>query len=264
MKHTLSPFLIFISIALIACNQNNAGKSTDIAAADTLKGKEVPVKTDGAILPGLDHGMEQSPINISSSTNDKGHHKVSLYFKDSINKVENLGHTVQLDFSEGSTINQDDTLFNFKQCHFHTPSEHHIDGMSFPMEMHIVSMMPDTNKKDTPQYLVISALFKEGKESKFIADFLSSIPKNENEKEAVPAGQVKLSDLFGSVSAELMGQYYYYRGSLTTPPYTESVRWHVTKHIFEASPEQIEAIHKIEGNNARQVQATFGRVVAND
>jgi carbonic anhydrase len=51
---------------------------------------------------------------------------------------------------------------------------------------------------------------------------------------------------------------------LTTPPYTESVRWHVTKHIFEASPEQIEAIHKIEGNNARQVQATFGRVVAND
>ncbi|MFN5355132.1 MAG: carbonic anhydrase family protein [Bacteroidota bacterium] len=221
-------------------------------------------KKDGIILPGLDHGMEQSPINISSSTNEKGHHKISLFFKDSINKIENLGHTVQLDFNEGSSITQDDTSFIFKQCHFHTPSEHHIDGIMYPMEMHIVSLMPDTNKKATPQYLVISALFKEGKESKFIADFLSSIPKNENEKAAVRGGQVKLSDLFGSVSKEVMGQYYYYRGSLTTPPYTESVRWHVTKHIFEASPEQIEALHTIEGNNARQVQATFGRVVAND
>ncbi|MCE2847404.1 MAG: carbonic anhydrase family protein [Sphingobacteriales bacterium] len=264
MKTCVSFFLICSSVLYSACNQTDSVQSSESNRADSLQSIPVQGKKDGIILPGLDHGMEQSPINISSSTNEKGHHKISLFFKDSINKIENLGHTVQLDFNEGSSITQDDTSFIFKQCHFHTPSEHHIDGIMYPMEMHIVSLMPDTNKKATPQYLVISALFKEGKESKFIADFLSSIPKNENEKAAVRGGQVKLSDLFGSVSKEVMGQYYYYRGSLTTPPYTESVRWHVTKHIFEASPEQIEALHTIEGNNARQVQATFGRVVAND
>jgi carbonic anhydrase len=264
MKNSISPFLIFISVLLVACNPNNTAKPSDTAGTDSLQTMEDKKKGDGTILPGLAHGMEQSPINISSLSNEKGHHKVSLFFKDSINKIENLGHTVQLDFSEGSSITQDDTSFNFKQCHFHTPSEHHIDGIMYPMEMHIVSLMPDSDKNATPQYLVISALFKEGRESQFLADFIGSIPKNESENVAVKGGQVKLSDLFGSVSNEVMGQYYYYRGSLTTPPYTESVRWHITKHIFEASPEQIAAIHKIEGNNARQVQATFGRVIAND
>jgi carbonic anhydrase len=64
------------------------------------------------------------------------------------------------------------------------------------------------------------------------------------------------------VPKEISGKYYSYRGSLTTPPYTESVRWYIAKHIFEASPAQIEAINKLEGNNARHVQALFGRTVS--
>jgi carbonic anhydrase len=219
-------------------------------------------KQQGYALPGLDHGFEQSPINIISSQSKTGKHKITLHFNDEINKVENLGHTVQLDFQEGSSITVDDTTFVFKQCHFHTPSEHLIDGQTFPAEMHIVNLLPNKDKTATPQYLVIGVLFKVGKENKFIADFLSSIPKEENESAKLKAGTVKLADLFGNVSKGLKGHNYHYRGSLTTPPYTESVRWYITKHIFEASEEQIEAINKIEGNNARHVQALYGRTVS--
>lgn len=219
-------------------------------------------KAQGYIMPGLDHGFEQSPINIISTTNETGKHNITLYFKDEVNKVENLGHTVQLDFSEGSTIVQDDTTFAFKQCHFHTPSEHLVDGMTFPMEMHIVNIMPNEDKNATPQYLVIGVLFKEGKENAFINDFLSAIPSEEHAATEVKAGTVKLSDLFGAIPKEIKGNYYNYRGSLTTPPYTESVRWYIAKHVFEASAAQIEAINKIEGNNARHVQALYGRTVS--
>jgi carbonic anhydrase len=50
-------------------------------------------------------------------------------------------------------------------------------------------------------------------------------------------------------------------GSLTTPPFTESVHWLVHKKIFEASPGQITRINQIEGDNARHVQASREREV---
>lgn len=249
----------------VTCNKPTQQESTSDTTVtneinNTAPDAEVK-KQQGYILPGLDHGFEQSPINIVSNANESGKHQITLFFKDEVNKIENLGHTVQLDFAEGSSIVQDDTTFNFKQCHFHTPSEHLVDGITFPMEMHIVNIMPNEDKNATPQYLVIGVLFKVGKENKFINDFLSAIPEEEHQTTDVKAGTVKMSDLFGTIPKEIQGNYYNYRGSLTTPPYTESVRWYIAKHIFEASAEQIESINKIEGNNARHVQALYGRQV---
>lgn len=257
----LIAILIFAGCGQVT-QESSSGTDNQLKGTEADSSQNTALKKqDGYIMPGLDHGFEQSPINIISTADEKGKHQISLYFKDEVNKIENLGHTVQLDFAEGSTIVQDDTTFAFKQCHFHTPSEHLIDGMTYPMEMHIVNLMPNDDKNATPQYLVVGVLFKVGKENKFIADFLDAIPKEEHETAPLKAGKVKLADLFGNVPEELFGNYYNYRGSLTTPPYTESVRWYVSKHIFEASAEQIEAINKIEGNNARHVQAMYGRKV---
>lgn len=218
-------------------------------------------RPDAVPLPGLDHGFEQSPINIDTrQTALAGEHTITLHFRDEVNKVENLGHTVQLDFEEGSHITLDGTRFEFKQCHFHTPSEHHIDGAAFPLEMHIVNVQPDA-PQDAPQYLVIAVLFEEGAPNAFLAEFLGAIPKQEQASAELRPGAVKLVDLFGTIPREIKGNYYAYRGSLTTPPYTEAVRWFIAKHIFEASAEQIAALAKIEGNNARHVQALYGRPV---
>ncbi len=56
--------------------------------------------------------------------------------------------------------------------------------------------------------------------------------------------------------------YYSYQGSLTTPPFTESVNWSIAKKVFEASEEQIATIEKLEGNNARHIRALNNRKIA--
>lgn len=255
--------IFLIVIALASCNRNHdvAVGNADSTKTDSLHSVAKKIPELGYIMPGLDHGFEQSPINIHSTDSSSNNtHKIVLYFNDKVNEIENLGHTVQLDFQSGSTITYDDTVFTFKQCHFHTPSEHLIDGVTYPMEMHIVNVLA-TAPKEKPQYLVIGVLFKEGKENAFIKDFLSLIPKESDTHVKVEAGTIKLSDLFGTIPKELKNHYFNYKGSLTTPPYTEAVRWFIAKHIFEASPEQIEALNAIEGNNARHVQALYGRSV---
>lgn len=271
MKLKTITLLSTIAIQIAACGQPTEQKTTNSEKSENANevketAPDAEAKTrQGYTIPGLKHGLSQSPININSQMAEGGDsHEIVMNFKDEINKVDNLGHTVQLDFKEGSSIMADNETFDFIQCHFHTPSEHLIDGMTFPMEMHIVNTMSDQPEDATTEYLVISALFKEGKENKFISEFLNSIPKEEKSSADMKVGSVKLSDLFGNASDDLLGQYYYYKGSLTTPPFTESVRWYVSKHIFEASAEQIEAINQIEGNNARHVQALYGRVVRND
>ncbi len=270
MKTIFKIFSLVLAFTFVSCGQQTKKEDPSMTVTDSIandvKDSAPDANTErqqGYVMPGLDHGLSQSPINISSQKIEGGDkHQITMNFKDEINKIDNLGHTVQLDFKEGSTITVNNETFDFKQCHFHTPSEHLIDGETFPMEMHIVNTMPDNSEGATTQYLVLSALFKEGKENKFIAEFLNSIPKEEKTSAEMKVGSVKLSDLFGKATKDMIGQYYFYKGSLTTPPFTESVRWYISKHIFEASAAQIEAINKIEGNNARHVQAMYGRVVS--
>ena len=109
--------------------------------------------------------------------------------------------------------------------------------------------------------LVIGILFKEGKNNKFLDEFLNKIPKAEHTLAPVEIGAVKLDDLLDSKELNNVKNFYHYLGSLTTPPYTQTVQWFVFKHIMEASPEQIEAINAIEGNNARHIQGIFARSV---
>ncbi len=217
-------------------------------------------------LPGLKHGLLQSPINILSDQSEKEKHNVTFNFKDEIDKVQNLGHTVQLDFEPGSTVTVDDKTFEFKQIHFHTPAEHLVDGITYPMEMHVVNTLANQAENETTEYLVFSFLFKMGKANQFIDEFIQLIPEYIDEKKKVSTGTVSLRNLVTDSSnyerKKILNSYFSYKGSLTTPPYTESVNWFVMKTIIDASPDQIQQINKIEGDNARHVQALYDRPIS--
>jgi carbonic anhydrase len=276
----LTPFKItgpLIAALLIAsCSspnqqpiQKDSAKIEPLSLNHELSGNEVKVeapdatsKTEqGYAMPRYSEKNVQSPINIitDSAVKDSAQ-DISIKFNADVNAVENLGHTVQLDFKDGSTTLAGGRTYTSKQFHFHTPSEHLIDGMTYPMELHIVSVLKDSNSKNNPQFLVLGILFKMGKENKFIKEFLNSVPHEEG-KDTLPAGAVKFQDLFNTVPRNESAGYFTYKGSLTTPPYSETVNWVVKKYILEASPEQISAIEKLEGDNARHVQALYARRV---
>jgi carbonic anhydrase len=211
-------------------------------------------------LPGLDHGLIQSPVNILSGDTAAGSHSVIFAGEGiSATEIRNTGHSVQLQMPPGASVAFDGDLYELKQCHFHTPSEHQIDGVTYPMEMHCVSTHPDTNSDGAPEYLVVAFLYKMGQASSAIGRFIDAIPPDEGAQITDKHSTFFISDIVAEGDVSL--GYFTYQGSLTTPPYTETVRWLVKRSIREASPQQIRKINQIEGNNARHVQALFGRIV---
>jgi carbonic anhydrase len=128
-KYTLSKVFTLIllpvlSLFLLSCDKQQ------IREAPTPESFEQDSQAHS--LPGFDPGAHQSPINIftkrTQEENDDDQHQFVVHFQDEITAVENLGHTIQLDFKQGSTIIIGGITYTFKQMHFHTPSEHLITG----------------------------------------------------------------------------------------------------------------------------------------
>jgi carbonic anhydrase len=252
MKKTINIFICLLVILLFAC------------ANQTIKndsGSKIPNQKNIYSSPNRDPGIYQSPINILSSDTiqTKDPHIFSIHFEDKVTEVENLGHTIQLDFKAGSTITIDTSNYTFKQMHFHTPAEHLIDGVTYPMELHIVGVNNDN--PDVSHYVVVGVLFKMGTENEFINEFLNAVPQHEHDKTMVKVNTIKLKNL---LSKSDLPHHYHYKGSLTTPPYTETVNWFLLKRIFEASPKQIQIINSIEGNNARHIEPKNNRLIENN
>ena len=251
------PTLISVTTLLLltltgACQRKSEESKVEPAATSTPK-----TDTKAYTMPGLNHGLLQSPINILSGEAEGGHHEIAVNFHHASPKyLENKGHTIELDFPQGSSITFDGKEYQLKQLHFHTPSEHQIDGITFPMEMHVVNMMEPKTPEDPPHYLVLSFLYRMGDEDPYIKSFLDQVPSEVGREEIAP-GKVYFADF----ERDLDYEYFHYRGSLTTPPYTETVEWLIVKQIHEASPEQIRRINLIEGDNARRVQALYGREI---
>lgn len=201
-----------------------------------------------------EQGSMQSPININTSEiTTEANHILNLHYNPSTEHIKHGEHSVTLDYDPGSYIIFDDEQYDFLQFHFHTPSEHHLDNQEFPLEMHMVHM-----KKDSiPRYLVIGILYEEGHENPFIKNFIGVVPE-EVRKADFPFLKVDVSE---ELLPRDLGSYYQYDGSLTTPPFTETVEWVITSKIHQASRAQIQRLIELEGTNNREIQSLNNRVV---
>lgn len=205
----------------------------------------------GYLTPEHTLGDRQSPLNILTSRAREASHQAQFHYKKSKEHVRNLGKTIEVDWDKGSFVEFDGAAYELVQFHFHTPSEHLLDGLTYPMEIHFVHARMD----DPDKLLVVGALFKEGVASPLIEHLLPLMPSHEGEQLESPE-EIDLRRLFDKDRG-----YYYYSGSLTTPPFAEVVKWLVLDGVHEASPEQVEKIAGIEGFNARHIQEPHGRTV---
>ncbi|KAL2608557.1 hypothetical protein R1flu_027130 [Riccia fluitans] len=139
------------------------------------------------------------------------------------------------------------TTYTLGKFHFHAPSEHTINGQSFPLEMHLVH----SNTAGTKT--VIGILFKEGAENEFLAEFWNFLPN----LTTTPNTTIDLSKL------PLGSSYARYEGSLTTPNCSETVHWIVLLNDkITMSTAQIAAYKKYFPNaNNRPIQPLNGRKV---
>lgn len=136
------------------------------------------------------------------------------------------------------------------QFHFHTPSEHTIDGRHVPLEMHLV------HQDAADRRLVLSVLMRPGAGSE--ADrVLTRLPAECGQPIEVP--DLDLASLVPRRPATLR-----YRGSLTTAPYDEGVRWLLTVPST-TSPEGIAAFQSVfPDGDSRPTQPLHGRRVVAD
>ena len=192
-------------------------------------------------------GANQSPIDLVADV-AADLPKLDFGYTNPGVKEVNTGHAIQEQVNPGNFVTFMDQRFELKQFHFHSPSEHTVEGNSFPMEVHLVHQDNDNS------YLVVGLMFEEGARNE-VMDKLPSFRKQRGED---PYGDpIDYNTLITN-----RGDYFLYNGSLTTPPCTEGVQWVVIKQPIIASPDQIQHYHDLLGfDNNRPIQPHNSRLV---
>lgn len=194
-------------------------------------------------------GFNQSPIDVKNTVKSSIP-ALKFSYQSTAKSIVNNGHTVQVNFNEGSALYLDGEAFHLKQFHIHTPSENQIEGKSYPLEAHFVHM----NRAGA--LAVVGIMYAEGLENLPLAKLWTQLPKEHNVEQSVQQTVV---------AAEFLPthqQYYRFNGSLTTPPCTEGVRWLLLKDIQTASTAQIKAFSELMPyGNSRPVQPVNARII---
>ena len=193
-------------------------------------------------------GVEQSPINIDKIV-EAPLPPLSASYSSVPLAVENNGHTVQVNYTPGSGFRADDKNFNLMYFKFHTPSEHYVDGAPYPMEVQFFHKAADGSIG------VVAVMLKVGAHNPVIEGIWQNVPQAGNVKQ-VSGVEVNAGDLMPADKS-----YYKYEGSLTTPPCSEGVKWHVMKEPIELSAAQLKAFQAVFAVNARPIQDLGERTV---
>ncbi len=201
-------------------------------------------------------GREQSPIDIEAGdsggivnvTPDSQLENLHLHWKDSPLSILNNGHTLQVPYAKGSFISYQGSDFELLQFHFHSPSEHILNGKQYPLEAHFVHSQEG-------KLLVVGVFFEEGQTNSSLEDIWSNapdrlqtvnLPVTIDAKQFLPRGE----------------NYFNYHGSLTTPPCSKGVTWIVLKEPIQASRAQLQFLQqKMGGPNNRPIEPNEARMI---
>jgi carbonic anhydrase len=247
-RFTLAALVLF---GLFSCQSEKGTTATK--AAWSYEGATGPTHW-GTLSPDYalaKSGKRQSPVDISRSRVERRDGApLQVSYPDTALEVLNNGHTVEEEYEEGGTLSVDGHSYRLAQFHFHSPSEHTIDGQHSPVEMHLV------HKDPAGKIAVIGVMIREGRHHPELALLTEDLPDERGERESAEGVTLNASKLLPASLAS-----YRYSGSLTTPPCSEDVAWFVLQEPIEASAQQIAAFRKVLQGNNRPTQPLNDRVI---
>jgi len=227
----------------------------------------------GDAFPHCD-GTSQSPVDVdtTSAITSTGAStvlsqlvKYKALSRDAEVYIVNNGHTVQLKGTFGM-MKLPDGDYEARQIHFHFPSEHAIDGVLAAGEMTIVHHNTKNKSHDSAMVSILlhdaqSLVETKGTkgELEFFEDlgFDAELPRfGESHKLGT---KMNLAETF---ARQLQGGYFHYKGSLTTPPCSQSVHWFIAQHPAAVNKSVISYFRKLFAPNLRRpLQPLNGRNV---
>ncbi len=234
-------------------SRGKASKSAHGGASWTYSGSNGPDSwgSVSAKFAACGDGMTQSPINLTAAhAAGMSAGNIDFAYQPTQLRIVNNGHTVQVNYSGGSTMTVEGETFDLLQFHFHAPSEHAIDGKLADMEMHMV------HRNAAGELGVVGVLMNIGAENLALGEIWQHMPREATPERLKDRNIVNARDFLPHNA-----NYYRYMGSLTTPPCSEGVNWFVMADPIEVSREQVEQFAGVFGATNRPVQEVNNRLV---
>jgi carbonic anhydrase len=194
-------------------------------------------------------GKRQSPIDIQDGARLELE-PIKFDYRAAPLRILDDGHTVQINYAEGSSISISGVRYDLKQFHFHKPAEERVNGKVYDMVAHLVHQSAEG------RLAVIAVLMEAGAQNEFLAALWPHLPLESGREIAPPDVAIDVTALLPESRA-----YFAYMGSMTTPPCSEGVLWLVMKTPVPISAAQSAVFAKLYKMNARPVQAANGRLI---
>ena len=196
-------------------------------------------------------GVEQSPVDLSHSIpvgtvpleRQLTTPTLTVEQRARVMDLVDNGHTIQVTNDVPMALDLGGEHYELVQFHFHAPSEHTFDGKHAPLEIHYV------HRSTGGQLAVLGALLEEGEHEPLLDPILAALPERPGDSRHLEGLDLDMSQL-----RPLPQQYFFYEGSLTTPPCSEGVLWIVMGELRQISPDQMAALTPLLHDNNRPVQ----------
>ena len=210
-------------------------------------------------------GKTQSPININVDRAVKAElSPLEFLYRPAPLSIVDNGHTVMVNYGEGSNLMVDGRQYRLVQFHFHKPSEEAINGERTDMVAHLVHQHHDGSLAVVAVLMNTKPLAStkkywwqkdEVKGNGLIQTLWNNLPLTKGKTE-MPAVTIDINQLLPADKS-----FFTYMGSLTTPPCSENVMWFVMKNPIYVSEEQVQNFDRIYPMNARPLQPKGDRLI---
>jgi len=198
-------------------------------------------------------GKNQSPVNIVTASVIEGDlPDIEFHYYEGPLEILNNGHAIEAEVHPGSYIMVSGVRYDLLQFHFHSSSEHTVDGQHYLVEGHFV------HKNDNDELAVIGVFFERGAENTVLKPIWDHMPQRAEETFSLET-EVNPEEILPHDRRT-----YRYSGSLTTPPCSEGVKWFVMATPVTLSDAQVSAFQTIYDYNYRPVLPINARQVALD